>query len=271
MAGRTDENELQTLLSEQSNEFTMDKTLASDSDLAFQLQMQEAVNASLASRSPASPLQAAVFADVDKAGGVLNLAATLMLEDVMRFTQELKDLEQCQAEMTKMREDLDRRIFDQTFATDIMNIPEDQWKRDGDYFHKPYYADGASSASSSSRSPCLAAECFKVYCKGLVSEERVRDMDVQVAAVGVAICDSRDYLIFEVKKPLEVLETGGVVLSAESAELKAIVEGLDNALSLGLQRVTFFCDDYMLYQYVSRISQFLCNTFNILSVVLFPT
>ncbi|XP_068337243.1 uncharacterized protein [Pyrus communis] len=36
----------------------------------------------------------------------------------------------------------------------------------------------------------------------------------------------------------------------ETAELEAIVEGLDNALALDLKAVTFFCDDYMIYQYV---------------------
>ncbi|KAF7823443.1 putative aminoacyltransferase, E1 ubiquitin-activating enzyme [Senna tora] len=252
MANRTDENELQTLLSEQSEEFTMAKALASDSDLAFQLQMQEAVNASLASQpSASSPSQTAIFTDDDdKASAAVDLAVSLMLEDTKRFTQELKDREHSQAEMAKMMEDLDRRIFDQNFARNILNIPKEEWRKNGDNFHMPYDADGAAS-SSSLRSTSLAAECFKVYCKGLVSEERVRDMSVKVASIGIAICDSRDYLIFEVKKPLDVMETGGVVLTTESAELQAVVEGLVKALDLGLQRVTFFCDDYMLYQYVT--------------------
>ncbi|KAK4286476.1 hypothetical protein QN277_003027 [Acacia crassicarpa] len=252
MANSThDEDELQNLLDEQTQELMMAKTLASDIDLAFELQMQEAVNSSLGSQTPVSPPYAVISSDEEKDGGFLGLAATLMLEEVHRLPQEFKDLELCQAEMTKMREDLDRRVFDQTFARDILNIPEYQWEKYGDNYHRPYYVDGQSSSSSSTWSPSLAAECFKVYCKGLVSEEWVKDKRVKVAGLGVAICDSRDFLIFEVKKPLEVFENGGVLLSNACAELRAMAEGLDTAFNLGLHRVTFSSDDHMLYQYVT--------------------
>lgn len=37
-------------------------------------------------------------------------------------------------------------------------------------------------------------------CKGLISEELVKNVKVAVAGIGVAICDPRDNLIFEVKE-----------------------------------------------------------------------
>ena len=82
-----------------------------------------------------------------------------------------------------------------------------------------------------------------MYCKGLVGEE-------VVAGAGVAICDPKDNLIFEARKNLEAFD-GGVVLSNEAVELEALIEGLNTALTLELRNVTFFCDGYMLYQYVS--------------------
>ncbi|KAM2554455.1 hypothetical protein TB2_018574 [Malus domestica] len=91
-------------------------------------------------------------------------------------------------------------------------------------------------------------ENLRLYCKGLVSEEMVRDVKSVVAGVGVAICDPMDNLIFETRKNLEAV-VNGIVLSNEAAELEAIIEGLNNALTLDLEAVTFFCDDYMIYHY----------------------
>ena len=74
---------------------------------------------------------------------------------------------------------------------------------------------------------------------------------VNVAGAGVAICDSRDNLILEARKNVEAV-VNGVVVSGEVAELQALIEALNKALNLDLKSVTFFCDDYMLYQYVSQ-------------------
>ncbi|KAM1457240.1 hypothetical protein ACFX13_035297 [Malus domestica] len=57
-----------------------------------------------------------------------------------------------------------------------------------------------------------------------------------------------DNLIFEARKNLEAV-VDGVVLSNEVAKLEAIIEGLNKALTLDLEAVTFFCDDYRIYQY----------------------
>jgi ribonuclease HI len=104
---------------------------------------------------------------------------------------------------------------------------------------------------SSSSTALVDTECFRLYSKGLVSEERIRDMKVTVAGAGVAICDPRDSLILEVRKNLEAFVDGQVVTN-EVAELEALIEGLNKALGLNLKRLTFFCDDYVLYRYVSQ-------------------
>ncbi|VVA21206.1 PREDICTED: cysteine-rich [Prunus dulcis] len=65
----------------------------------------------------------------------------------------------------------------------------------------------------------------------MVGNERV-----VLAGVGVALCDSRDNLVFEVWKPLI-----GNGMSKNGALLKALIEGLNAGLALDLTRITFFC------------------------------
>lgn len=250
-----DDDYLEDIITEQRSELLAAKALCSDLDFAFQLQLQEAMTASLVSNpsiKPSPSLQEEVTPVSDsQETGALDLATTLLLEDIARFSMEFKDREKCQAEMRKTKEELDRRIHDQKFANYIRNVPEDDWMKYGDNYEKPY--GQASSSSSSSSSPSrvfLDSECFRVYSKGLISEERIRDMKVRVAGIGVAVCDPKDNLLLEKMMPLESV-VDGKETSTECAELEALVEGLNIALVLGLENVTFFCSDYMLYQYVS--------------------
>uniref|UniRef100_A0A2N9FSW1 RBR-type E3 ubiquitin transferase n=1 Tax=Fagus sylvatica TaxID=28930 RepID=A0A2N9FSW1_FAGSY len=253
-------DDLRTTLSEQRRELMAAKALDSDLDLAYQLQMQEAMNASLAlqtSTSSSSPPPPHLPNDVvteSSNDDVLDVAARLMLEDMERFVQELEDRQQSEAEMRKMKEDLDRRIHDQKFAAYILNVPDKQWELYGDNYNSPYRtsksSSSASSSSSSSSTALIDTECFRLYFKGLVSEERVRGMKVIVAGAGVAICDPKDNLVLETRKNLEAFMEG-VTLTIEVAQLEALIEALNKALTLGLKRLTFFCDDYMLYQYVT--------------------
>ncbi|KAG2673751.1 hypothetical protein I3843_13G092500 [Carya illinoinensis] len=247
-------DDLNAALSEQSHALKVAKTLESDLDLAFKLQMQEAMSASLAlspssscGKAPKPQPNDVVSSPYDDSR---DLAAMLMLQDVDRVLRELEDRRQSELEMRKMREDLDVRIHDQKLAAEILNIPDEEWKISGDYYHRPYGMKASSSSSSSSSTVLVDTECFRLYFKGLVSEESVRDMKVTVAGAGVAICDPGDRLILEVRKNVEALVDGQAVTD-EVAELEALIEGLENALNLDLKRLTYFCDDYMLYQYVT--------------------
>lgn len=250
MAAIEDHDDVSVILEEQREEIMAAKTLARDHDLAFNLQMQEALAVSRAahtsssSSSPQSPKLD--FADDDDEGFDYT---SLILEDIARVDQERRDREFGAQEMKRLKLDLDRRIHDQRFAKEIMNIPDADWSKDGDFFHKPYSLGSASSSSSSSvdKVPAVEGECFRVYCKGLVSEEMIGETRVTVGGVGVAICDSADNLIWEVSKVLGAEESK----SPEIAELEAIVRGLDEALNFDLGSVTFFIDDFKLFNYVS--------------------
>ncbi|CAL9022558.1 unnamed protein product [Prunus brigantina] len=71
----------------------------------------------------------------------------------------------------------------------------------------------------------------------MVGNERV-----VLAGVEVALCDSRDNLEFEVWKPLI-----GNGMSKNGALLKALIEGLNAALSLDLKGITFFCENFPIF------------------------
>ncbi|CAH8380783.1 unnamed protein product [Eruca vesicaria subsp. sativa] len=245
-----EDDEVSVILEEQREEIKAAKTLAQDHDLAFNLQMQEALAVSRAahtsSSSPESPT-------LDFAGEDEGFDYTwLILEDIARVDQERRDREFGEQEMKRLKVDHDRRIHDQKFAKEIMNIPDADWSKDGDFFQKPYSLGSSAPSSSSSVakvSPfsAIEGEGFRVYCKGLVSEEMIGETRVTVGGVGVAICDSADNLIWEVSKVLGAEESK----SSEIAELEAIVHGLDEAFTFDLGRVTFFIDDFKLFNYVT--------------------
>lgn len=94
--------------------------------------------------------------------------------------------------------------------------------------------------------PLFDSESYRLYFKGLVGKETAGDVTI----IAVAVFDSRDDLLIHVRKPLEAARENEAV-SPEVAELMALIKGLEAALSLHLERVSFFCDDYMLHQYVS--------------------
>ncbi|KAJ6346343.1 hypothetical protein OIU78_008890 [Salix suchowensis] len=130
-----------------------------------------------------------------------------------------------------MREDLDRRIHDQKVASEIMKIPDDEWEKYGDNYVDPF--ENGERVSF-----------FKVFCKGVESEERIRDMKVIVGGIGVAICDSKDNLIFKVSKGIDVGAEGSSSnksCAGVSVELQALIEGLNAAFALDLKIPHLLC------------------------------
>lgn len=249
-----DDDELHTILLEQSLELPAAMTFESDHDLAFQLQMQEALKASAAlhhhssssSPPPITPPQSFKPPD-DLAIGI----ASLLAEDIARYERERSDRKHAEAETVRTRDDLARRIHDQAFARDLSLVPDPQWAHTGDHFSRPY-GQGSSSSSSSSSAAVPNAEPLRLYFKGLLREETVigggGEWKTTSAGVGIAICDMRDERVLEMRKPLVC---SGDILSPEVVELKALILGLETAVSLGIKRLTVFCSDSSLHQYVS--------------------
>ncbi|MED6168639.1 hypothetical protein PIB30_013369 [Stylosanthes scabra] len=248
------------LLSDQRRELAAAEALDSDLEFAYRLQLEEALAASLASlpssSSPQPPPPTLPTHD-DKNDAVLN-ATTLQAQELARVQQELQDHHLSEAEARKTRLDLNRRVHDQKVAIEIHRIPEDDWVEWGDNFEKPFFGEGSSSSNGKGNLGIDDDDdeeededdedaVFRVYFKGLVSndEKRKNGERVVLAGIGVAICDPKDNLILEIRKPLVGCGRSKIV-----ADLKASIEGLNAALFLDLKRVHFFCDYYPMFQFV---------------------
>uniref|UniRef100_A0A251SRN9 RBR-type E3 ubiquitin transferase n=1 Tax=Helianthus annuus TaxID=4232 RepID=A0A251SRN9_HELAN len=207
--------ELTTIATEQRCKLMAAGAMESDLELAYRLQLEEAMAASLAVQP--SSLQSpqptpTIIIDDDVSHQTLNLDKT---------ETEVKDHIIIETETNNLHVDLNRP-----------------------------YGEGSSSSSKSEDN----AEVFRVYFKGLLSDENVHGSSslnkaVTMAGIGVAICDSKDEMIFEMKKPLDLIK--GDRVSTQSVEGHALIEALKAATALELNRIVFYCDYYPLYQFVS--------------------
>ncbi|CAI0548587.1 unnamed protein product [Linum tenue] len=247
--GDDDHEHFHTLLSEHHRELMAAESLDSDLDFAYSLQLQEAINASLSlvpstsSSPPPLPATAVLFPETIGVTSSTS-APKLQSDEIARLQQEINDRRQSEFEMKRMREDLNRRIHDQEVAQEILSIPEDDWFDWGDEFERPF-GEGSSKTTAVTGNRLGGGGIFRLYFKGLVSEERVNGQTVVLAGIGVAICDPLENLVFEVRKPLIGERSRG------AAEIKALIEGLNAALALDLKRIVVFYDYYPLYQFVT--------------------
>ncbi|KAI3791958.1 hypothetical protein L2E82_05825 [Cichorium intybus] len=237
-----EDDELMILLSEQRRELTAAVAADSDLDFAFQLQMEEAIKVSLTSQ-PSSSLSSShqPFLLLNEVTDAPSGISRLIAEEIDKFERERSDREFVEAETRNMQENLNLLIHDQIFARQIKDVPEDEWRRTGDNIEKPY---GLLPSSNK--------EAFRVYFKGLVSDETVMNVKMSFAGIGVAICDTSDRCVFELRKPYLL---GGNEGEGDLVELQALIEALNTAVTLGLKRVHIFCDSDSVYQYVTGKGQ----------------
>ncbi|KAL2471108.1 zinc finger (C3HC4-type RING finger) family protein [Abeliophyllum distichum] len=226
------DEDVSALLAAQRLEVAAAQNLESDLSYAFQLQLQEAITASLSvdAASSSSPI---TIPD--------ELVSEPTLPDIFEdelsvFERELHDHYEADELMKRFKVDLDRQIHDRAFACEVSNISEAEWRETGDNIERPY-GEGSSSSNGQNFN-------FTVYAKGLVKN--------MVGGIGVAICDGNDGLVFEVSKGF----TGNEVeVNTEVVEVKALIEGLEVATMLGLKRLTIVCDSALLYEYITGKTQ----------------
>ncbi|XP_042509847.1 uncharacterized protein LOC122085469 isoform X2 [Macadamia integrifolia] len=239
-----DDPELEILVSEQKRELMAANEVESDLDFAYRLQLQEALSASIALQPsssssppiPPPPVPLSVHADEGTTDGDISHIRRVQAQELERFNQERKDRERCEAEMRRISYDLKLRFHDQQLAREIDNIPEDEWQEYGDNVERPM-EEGCSSQ---------APQLFRLYFKGLISDEWVNGSKVKLSAIGVSICDPRDEVILQIQKPF-----AGDGMNNRTIDAKALIEGLNAALSLEIKNIVFYCDSYTLYQFIS--------------------
>ncbi|XP_031484778.1 E3 ubiquitin-protein ligase RSL1-like [Nymphaea colorata] len=223
---------LGSLVSHQMEELRMAETLESDHDLAFRLQMEEAL--AVSASSVASTSRAPTPLSVVSVGDEKAPLWRLQIDELERFQQERADREQTVAAARKSYDDSQLWLHDKEFARQIKDMPDEEWDNDGDFFERPFGAAEGSDVP------------FRLFFKGMVSLERVDGAWVSLSAVGVAICDGDDNLLLEMKKPTGVCSSRAVV------EAKALIEGLTAALELGLKRIMILCDFVPIYNFIIR-------------------
>ncbi|KAF8039788.1 hypothetical protein BT93_B2105 [Corymbia citriodora subsp. variegata] len=245
-----DDYDHRSLVAEQHRELMAAEALESDLDLAYRLQLEEALAASLSllPSSSSPPPSQTLAPPLDVASPSF---ASLQSDELSRFQRELKDRELSEVETRRAREDLHRRIHDQKVATEIMTIPDDDWDDWGDDFGRPFGEGSSKDPDGRGGDVGSGGDVFSLYCKGLVNDERDEGQKSNsvLAGVGVAVCDFRGNLIFEVRKPLV---GPGTSKSKVVVEAKALVEGLNAALALELKRIVFYCDYFPLFQFIMR-------------------
>ncbi|KAJ0237716.1 IBR domain-containing protein [Hirschfeldia incana] len=91
---------------------------------------------------------------------------------------------------------------------------------------------------------------YSLYCKGLVSEEVIKDDTMLVGGSGLSLCDSNNNSKLETSKALRNRRV--LLAHPEAAELAAIIQGLSWALERGVESIQFFCDDSIILDYITR-------------------
>ncbi|XP_016487510.1 E3 ubiquitin-protein ligase RSL1 [Nicotiana tabacum] len=233
MSFDVDTEDLKTLAAEQRRELMVARDIDSDLDFAFQLQLQEAISASLSlqpSTSTSTPTPTPLPSNPNPNPSFAEVQSSELLD----LEREIDDRKLSELEFRKIRDDLHQRIHDHRVAQEILRMPEDEWENDGDNFERPF-GEGTSEN--------VDKEVFRVYFKGLVENYSPK---VVFGGIGVAICDSRDELLFEMRKPFY-----GSAMNRQCIEFKALIEGLNAAIALDLKRVVFYCDYFPIFQFVT--------------------
>lgn len=231
----------------QYRELSAAQTANSDLDYAYELQLQEALAASMgttqyqhhetaksASNSDGNPGCSEMGGDAE---GEMTLLLRMQALEFEKFQQEVADHKQAEEEMRRLSEDNYRTSHDAKFARSIQAMPEDEWEATGENYEQPFDAERISKDDRQ----------FKLYYKGMISAENldgIGDRWDALAGAGIAIYDPDDNLILKLGKQL------GLDMSRAVAEYSALKEGLIAAFDLGIRNVTAHGDCVQVYNQV---------------------
>ncbi|XP_033135214.1 E3 ubiquitin-protein ligase dbl4 [Brassica rapa] len=87
----------------------------------------------------------------------------------------------------------------------------------------------------------LGFSTYRLYSKGLVSEEVIKNDTKLVGGSGLFLCDSNNNS--KKSETNKALRDHRVLAHPEAVELAAIIQGLNWALKHGVKSIQFFCDD----------------------------
>ncbi|XP_078445591.1 E3 ubiquitin-protein ligase RSL1-like [Wolffia australiana] len=206
----------------------------SDMVLANRLQIEEAIVASLAVqklKSKLLPFDEEPVHLEEEEDAIFGLE--VQSKELERAIEEHRDAVFCQTEMQRISLELRRQAHDAKFARELALIPEDEWRNTGNFVQKPMETVSAEEE-----------EHFRLYFKGLC--EAMPGSAEYVTAVGVAICDPRGNQILKMQTP-----TIGPRVGGEIVEIRALIEGVNAAISLDLKTLDIFFQHTALFNHIT--------------------
>ncbi|PKA48510.1 hypothetical protein AXF42_Ash017409 [Apostasia shenzhenica] len=233
-------SDLEILVANQRREFMAASAAESDLDLAFRLQMEEALAASV-SLLPSTSTSVAVTPQ-DEGGpsassSDADFAHALSMQsfELERCEQELRDADLRRSELRRVTQELRIRAHDEELAREINDMPEDDWEDFGDEFEVPMELLRVEEELP-----------FRLYFKGMGRTEIVNGSRTHIAGIGVAICDPKGDLLLKIQKPVPAAGTNREVLDA-----KALIEGLSAVVEIGIKNVNVYFDFRALLNHVN--------------------
>ncbi|KAL3686091.1 hypothetical protein R1sor_004113 [Riccia sorocarpa] len=207
---------------EQLQELSQAIALQADMEMAYNMQLEEALATSTRSTATSSK-DKMIYEDEPAAAAnefhPLMDGFTLLLqfqrEELLKLEQGMRDqqqaLEEAQGSLLEMR----RRYHDMEFARAVAEMSDREWRRVGECFEKPFGLEGD--------------------CASTLYTARVNEGPGHVA-VGWSLMDSEDRVLMEQSKYL------GFKVSAYVADCTALLEGLTVAVTAGVKRIHVCCN-----------------------------
>ncbi|KAM3194361.1 hypothetical protein ACQJBY_070808 [Aegilops geniculata] len=215
--------------------------LASDHDFAFQLQLNEAIQASLRVPTPNRPSSsaAAAAATASCSCRLCQPAPALWsseaaFAEIARQEKNRRDAHAFRAAHSQANTSARVASRGALLARELADTPDRRRAHGGDHFERPL---------DPSRAPL-----FRVFYKGLSNKEgagRWGVPDPRDAVLAVAVYDPRGKVMRTTQKRVESFEGGRMEL-----EVLALMEGIHAALELGIRCVNIVSDFKALHKYM---------------------
>ncbi|MCO5608802.1 hypothetical protein L7F22_063019 [Adiantum nelumboides] len=213
-----------------------------DFDLAYRLQLEEALRASREEQQPGpSDLTYASHSPEDR-----SLAFSFQNLELSRSHQQAADFQRVTQETERLHQELCLRAHDAKFAQTLNDLDDSDWDSHGDLCEEPFEEDCEDTDPPT----------FKVYVTSVVPSENPSVS----AAIGAVVMDSHSIVMTEIKKPLDS------AVGKAAADYMALIAGLEALVAMKMQHVDAFIDSVLVYNQVtrrwkvrSRRLQVLCN------------
>ncbi|KAI5066490.1 hypothetical protein GOP47_0019114, partial [Adiantum capillus-veneris] len=200
----------------------------SDFDLAYRLQLEEALRASREEQQQGpSDLTHVADSPEDR-----SLAFSFQNLELSRSRQQAADFHRMTQESERLHQELRLRAHDAKFAQTLNELNDSDWDSHGDLCEDPFEADRKDNNPPT----------FKVYVSSVVSSENA----FVSAAVGAVVMDSHDIVMTEIRKPLDS------AVGKAAADYMALIAGMEALVVMRMLHVDAFIDSVLVYNQVTR-------------------